>query len=225
MYVKAAQQFQQLVTNSPRLTIALPTGNTPTPWYALITTDKSIDWSKVTVFMLDCYYPQEPANPLSFYSYIKNHLLDKVDLPPENFHILNSATVDPVEECKNYEKQIKLAGGLDLAVLGLGENCHIAFDEPGTPENSLTHLANVSQETVAVNNTTENQEFPTQALTMGIKTILSARKILMMAVGNKKALAVKTSLTHTPCEEYPSTFLQKHQDAMFLIDDAAGCLL
>lgn len=225
MYIHVSRFFQNLVKNSPKIVVALPTGNTPTQLYKLLCQDSAIDWSKVVIFMLDCYYPQDKNNPLSFYTYIKNNLLNKINLPPENFHMLDSQTPNPELECLRYEKEIRQAGGLDLAILGLGENCHIAFCEPGTPQDSLTHVTNISAQTILVNNVDKVENFPTKALTMGIKTILSAREIMVLAKGEKKALSVKRALTENPSAECPASFLQNHPNITYMLDSEAAALL
>ncbi|MBI3980403.1 glucosamine-6-phosphate deaminase [Candidatus Microgenomates bacterium] len=225
IYSITASEIKKVMENTNRPVLALPTGNTPTSLYRLLSVDKTIDWSKVVIFMLDCYYPQDKNDPLSFYTYIKNNLLDNINLPPENFHMLDSQALNPEQECLKYEKEIQEAGGLDLAILGLGENCHIAFCEPGTPQDSLTHVTNISTQTILVNNVDKVENFPTKALTVGIKTILSARKIMVLAKGEKKALSVKRSLTENPSAECPASFLQNHPNITYMLDSEAAALL
>ncbi len=157
--------------------------------------------------MLDAFYPQNPADPGSFYSYAKTNL------PGVGFNILDSNAKDPDKECRDYEAKIQAAGGLDLAVLGIGPNGHVAFNEPGTDPNLPTHKARL-----------ENQPFEF-GLTMGIKTILGAKKIVLLATGADKAAAIKAALTPPPRLDCPASWLQNHPDCTFLIDQEAAAKL
>ena len=225
LYTTAVQLVKQIINSTSKVVVALPTGNTSTPLYAQLTQDKTIDWSKISVFMLDCYFPQEKNDRESFYTYITTHLLDKIYLPAQNFHILNSSCANPEFECQKYEKEILKAGGLDLAILGIGLNGHIAFNEPGTPEDSLTHLTKLAPQTIKENNSDQKKSFPQYALTMGIHTIMSAKKIIVLASGSKKAQAVKDALTQPVSSQCPASFLRKHNSVTFLLDKEAAQLL
>lgn len=187
-------------------TIALPTGNTPIGMY-LELKKKNIDWGEITVFMLDVNYPQDPADPDSFYSFCLKYL------PTKQFNILNSQTKNPDKECAEYEAKIAAAGGLDLAVLGIGPNGHIAYNEPGTSFDSLTHLAKLDQ-----------QKFKF-GLTMGIKTIMAAKKIILLAKGAAKAEIIKRAIEGPVSESCPASVLQTHADVTWLLDPAAASLL
>lgn len=183
--------------------VALPTGKTPLGMYQVLR-QRSIDWPKITIFMLDAFWPQDPGDPDSFYTYMK------ANLPGAAFNILDSSAADPDKECAAYEAKIVAAGGLDLAVLGIGANGHIAFNEPGTDPRLLTHKARIVKQPF---------EF---GLTMGIKTILSAKKIVLLAKGADKAAAVKAALVPSPRLDCPASWLQNHADCTFLIDQAAA---
>lgn len=187
-------------------TIALPTGNTPVGMYQELK-NKNIDWSKITVFMLDVNYPQDPAEPESFYAFAQKYL------PTKKFNILNSQAKDPEKECAEYEAKIKAAGGLDLAVLGIGPNGHIAYNEPGTSFESLTHLAKL-----------DKQKFE-HGLTMGIKTIMKAKKIILLAKGASKAEIIKRAVEGQVDVSCPASVLRRHQDMTWLLDREAGSLL
>lgn len=202
------------------LVIAFPTGNTPLEMYQYLT-KKKINWKNVSIFMLDSYFPQDPKDPNSFYSYIKTNLLDHINFPPSNFHILNSATKDTQQECQQYEEEIRKAGGLDLAVLGIGENGHIAFNEPGTVKESLTHLSKLTTETIMAN----GRNTPEYGLTMGIQTILNTKKIIVLAKGAKKAKAIYNAVKGPISSDCPASFLQEHRDVIFLLDSEAAILL
>lgn len=190
--------------------LALPAGKTPLGMYRELI-KKKINWSRVKIFMLDVNYPQNPSAGSSFLNYIKLNLLNHIPLPAENFNILDSQTDDLEKECQEYEAKIASAGGLDLAVLGIGENGHIAYNEPGTKFESLTHLAELTNHKLG--------------LTLGIKTIMSARKIILLAKGRHKARAVKAAIEGPVSLDCPASVLQNHPNTTYLIDhDAAGLL-
>ena len=190
--------------------IALPTGKTPLRMYQELI-KKKINWDTIKIFMLDVNYPQNPADESSFLSYIKLNLFNHISLPAENFNILDSQTDDPEKECQEYEAKIASVGGLDLAILGIGENGHIAYNEPGTDFKSLTHLAELA-----------NHKF---GLTMGIKTIMSARKIILLAKGKHKAQAIKAAIEGPVSLDCPASVLQNHPNTTYLLDYEAGRLL
>jgi glucosamine-6-phosphate deaminase len=190
--------------------IAFPTGNTPVGMYRELRS-RNIDWSKITIFMLDANYPQDPNEPNSFFSFIQTNL------PGVKFNILDSAAKDPAKECADYEARIKAAGGLDLAILGIGQNGHIAYNEPGTNPETITHLANLDPQTIGVNELKIKQ-----GLTMGIKTIMSAKKVLLLAKGSNKADAIKAAIAPPPNLSCPASWLQNHLDCTLLIDEAAA---
>lgn len=207
-----ASQIIDLINNNCQ-TMALPTGNTPIGMY-LELKKRNIDWKKVKVFMLDVNYPQNPAEPTSFYSFAQKYL------PSKKFNILNSQTKDPEKECREYEEKIKAAGGLDLAVLGIGENGHLAYNEPGTDWKSLTHMAKLSLETIKINKLKMQY-----GLTMGIKTIMSAKKIILLAKGADKAAIVKRAVEGPMDKNCPASILQTHPDVTFILDQEAASLL
>lgn len=210
---KAAEYFIDILKKNNIFSIALPTGNTPLGMYQELKR-KKFDWSKIKIFMLDANYPQDPKEPSSFFSFAKDNL------GTARFNILDSQTTDSEKECQTYEEKIKTAGGLDLAVLGIGENSHIAYNEPGTDPELLTHLVKLSKETVGINNLKNNY-----GLTMGIKTIMSARKILVLAKGTSKAKVIKAAIEGPVSIDCPASVLQNHPNTTYLIDyDAAGLL-
>jgi len=186
-----------------------------------------VDFSRATTFNLDEYLGIPPDHPQSFASFMHRHLWDQVNLKKERVHIPASLPEDPEGECARYESLIQKAGGIDLAVLGLGENGHIAFNEPGTPFESLTHVAELSEET----RKREAQAFgglehvPTQAITMGIKTVMLAREILLLVSGVEKAEALSRALSGPITPEVPASVLQLHPRLTVLADRAAASSL
>ena len=207
MKIKIAEEFDKTAAGLVAgKTIALPTGKTPIGMY-LELKKLDLDWGRIKIFMLDVNYPQDPNDPDSFYSFAKKYL------PTDKFEILDSQAKNPTKECQDYEAKIQAAGGLDLAVLGIGVNGHIAYNEPGTSFDSLTHLAKL-----------QNQKFEF-GLTMGIKTIMAASKIILLAKGSEKAAIVKRAVEGPVSEACPASVLQTHQDATFLLDREAGRFL
>lgn len=227
MSQQAARFIAQKILAKPNLVLALPTGNTPLGLYCeLVRMFKEglIDFSKVTVFNLDEYLGLPPQHPQSFRSYMQQYFWDHVNLRPESRYIPSSLPEDPETECSRYEQLIASYGGLDLAVLGIGENGHIAFNEPGTPFESLTHIARLSPETRA----REASKFggldkvPTHAITMGIKTIMHAREILLLASGEEKATVLSRSLKGPVTPETPASILQLHPKLTIIADSLAA---
>jgi glucosamine-6-phosphate deaminase len=180
------------------------------------------DLSQTVVFNLDEYFGLPPDHPQSFRRYMKEHLLRHMQV--REAHIPDSLASDPEAECRRYEELIASRRGIDLAVLGLGINGHIAFNEPGTPWESLTHLAELSPET----RRREAQRFggleqvPHRAITMGIRTIMNARSILLLASGKEKAEIVRRSLLGPVTPEVPASVLQLHPNVTVLLDRAAA---
>jgi glucosamine-6-phosphate deaminase len=224
---QAARFIAQRILSKPNLILALPTGNTPLGFYReLVRMFKEglIDFSKATVFNLDEFLGLPPQHPQSFRSYMQKYFWDHVNLRPESCHIPSSLPKDPDAECARYEQLIERYGGLDLAVLGIGENGHIAFNEPGTPFENLTHVAKLSLETRAREASTFGglDKVPTHAITMGIKTIMRAREILLLASGEEKAAALSRSLKGPVTPETPASILQLHPNLTIIADSLAA---
>lgn len=227
---EAARLVARRLLEKPDLVLALPTGDTPIGMYRELVRlhrEGLVDFSKATTFNLDEYLGIPPEHPQSFKSYMHRHFWDQVNLRKENVHIPNSLPKNSNQECAHYESLIQEAGGIDLAVLGLGRNGHIAFNEPGTPFESRTHVAQLSEET----RRQEAQAFgglervPTQAITMGIKTIMLAREILLLVSGEEKREALFRALTGAISPEVPASVLQLHPRLTVLSDRAAASLL
>jgi len=223
----AARFVAQRILSKPNLVIALPTGNTPLGLYhELVRMFKEglLDFSQITVFNLDEYLGLPPQHPHNFRSYMQKYFWDHVNLRPEFCHIPSSSPEDPETECSRYEQLIASRGGLDLTVLGIGENGHIAFNEPGTPFESLTHVAKLSPETRAREAGTFGglDKVPTHAITMGIKTIMHAREILLLASGEEKALALSRSLKGPITPDTPASVLQLHPNLTVIADSSAA---
>ena len=194
-YEELSSQAAKLVASQlilkPDSTLGLATGSTPIGLYenlVKMNNSRDIDFSQVTTFNLDEYYPIKKDNEQSYYYFMNEHLFSKININMERTHIPNGETEDPEAECKAYERMIADNGGIDLQILGIGQNGHIGFNEPGGYLNSYTHLTGLTENTIEANSRFFDSvdEIPTKALTMGISTILKSRKIILLASGASK---------------------------------------
>ena len=185
-----------------------------------------VDFSLIHTFNLDEYYKIDPSYSLSYRYFMDNHLFYHINIPQKNINFLNGSAKDPSIECENYEKKIKSLGGIDCQILGIGVNGHIAFCEPYTDFQSKTRMVTLNDETIIQNSDgrffKNKDEVPKCALTMGIKTIMEAKKIIILANGPRKAKAVKKAIEGPITNAVPASILQKHQDVTWLIDKEAA---
>ncbi len=210
--------------------LGLPTGETPIGMYENLIRfyDQGLlDLSRVITFNLDEYYGLPQDHPQSYRRYMRERFFRHVNIPEENIHIPDGLVPDPEEECRRYEAELARHGGLDLLILGLGPNGHIGFNEPGSDWGTETRLVALSEET----RRREARRFgsldlvPTRAITMGIKTIMRARKILLLASGREKALALKKAVQGPITKAVPASVLQLHPEVTVILDREAGSLL
>ena len=222
MSKKAAEFVSAQIMLKPDCVLGLPTGSTPIGMYARLA-EMELDFSKVTTFNLDEYYPIAKSNEQSYHYFMNENLYSKVNLMPENIHIPNGETQNPEKECADYERAIAASGGLDLQVLGIGQNGHIGFNEPGDMLNSFTHVTRLTQNTIEANARffSSADEVPKQALTMGVATIMRARRILLLASGANKARVVKALQGSMIDLEIPATILAAHNDVTVIADAEA----
>jgi glucosamine-6-phosphate deaminase len=228
----AANVIAAQVRKKPQAKLALPTGNTWPNVYGLLgqTCKKGLDFSQITTFNLDEYWPIAPSHPGSYRHYMKVNWLNQVNLPLSHFHIPNGAAPDPELEALNYEASIRQAGNIDLAVLSFGPSgkgaVHIGFNEPGPDSHRLsrTRLVTLSAETILVNSRLfrEKAAMPSQALTMGIATMLSAKKLLVLAVGAGKAKGAKNILEGPIGWHCPASYIRTHPQVRLILDQAAA---
>ncbi|MBP2017548.1 glucosamine-6-phosphate deaminase [Symbiobacterium terraclitae] len=223
---RAAEIVVELLQEKPDAVLGLPTGSTPLGFYdALVASGVSL--AQARTFNLDEYLGLPRTHPESYYSFMKRALYDRSDLRPENCHIPDGNAPDPHEECRRYEEAIRAAGGLDILVLGVGHNGHIGFNEPGSQWDARTRVVNLAESTRRANARFFNSldEVPRQAITMGIGTILEARRILLLASGQEKAPAVRDMVESAPTPDVPATALQLHPNVTVLLDREAAALL
>lgn len=226
----AADLVCAAVAGKPDLVLGLPTGSTPVGLYAeLVARSRAgaVDLRRVTTFNLDEYRGLGRDHPASYWQFMQEHLFRHVPINPERIHIPRGDAPDPAAECQAYEAAIAAAGGIDLQVLGIGGNGHIGFNEPGAPPDSLTRVVDLTPETVAANARffPSPGAVPQQALSMGIRTILQARRILLLASGQAKAAALAAALTGPVTPAVPASALQQHRDVTVIMDAAAARLL
>ncbi len=209
--------------------LGLPTGSTPVGLYReliRIHKEAGLDFSRVVTFNLDEYFPMPPDDPQSYRRWMQETFFDHVNIAPQNVHIPDG-TIAPEEAedyCARYEQRIRRAGGIDLQVLGIGRTGHIGFNEPGSTRHSRTRLVTLDPVTRrdAAGSFFGEENVPPRALTMGVGTILDARKIVLMAFGEHKAPIVQRAVEGPVTDAVAASFLQEHPDATFLLDHAAA---
>jgi glucosamine-6-phosphate deaminase len=209
--------------------LGLATGSTPTRLYAeLVKMHKSegLSFRNVYTFNLDEYYPIQPDSLQSYVRFMSEHLFNHIDIPKENINIPDGTLPKEkvVDFCKAYESKIDALGGLDIQILGIGRTGHIGFNEPGSTERSLTRLVTLDQVTRidAASDFFGEENVPRKAITMGVGSILKAKKVYMMAWGEGKAGVIKKAVEGQITDQIPSSFLQKHRDCLVVLDEAAS---
>jgi len=228
--VAAARWVADAILDKPRAALALPTGNTPLGVYQHLTgmaRQGLVDFSQVVCFNLDEYLGLPPHHPQSFRAYMQKHVWGPWGLRPDQVHIPSTSPDNPLVECQRYDEALAQVGGLDLAILGLGTNGHIAFNEPGTPWESTTHVAMLTEETRGEEaaNFGDLEQVPRQAITMGIKTLMRAGHILLLVSGERKAPMLARAVRGPINPDVPASILQLHPRLVVLADRAAAGLL
>lgn len=226
----ASRYLTQAIKNHLKLVLGLATGGTTKGTYEFLVNDihhQKLSLSHVSTFNLDEYVGIPQDHNQSFHSYMKHNLFQHVDLSPEKIHIPDGMSFDLVNEAKTYEKQIMKAGGIDLQLLGIGRNGHIGFNEPGTSFNSKTHVVTLSDNTKQANSRffPSLQNVPNQAISMGIKTILKSKEILLIASGPAKSSAIQQLFSKKINEDFPASCLHLHKRVTVIVDSDAAMLL
>jgi glucosamine-6-phosphate deaminase len=216
------------VQDKPGLVLGLPTGRTPLNVYRELVAlhgRGAVDFSRATSFNLDEFLGLPPDDPGSFRAYMERHFFQYVNLAPERIHFLNGSAEDAEAECARYDAAIAAAGGLDLVLLGIGPNGHVAFNEPDEGLVAASHRARLSRESrlfMAPLFGDEPARVPVAALTLGMAAILQARRVVLLAFGVNKAAAV-TAMVHGPVTpRCPASFLQLHRDTEVWLDPASA---
>lgn len=223
--INAIKEFKPTI-NKPYLVLGLPTGSTPIPVYErLVQAYKTgeISFKNVKTFNMDEYVGLTSDHPQSYHYFMQENLFKYVDINPENIHIPDGMANDIPAFCTSYEQAIQNAGGIDIQLAGIGENGHLAFNEPNTPFDTPTHEQGLTQSTIEANSRFFDSvdEVPTKAVTIGLKTIFDARRVIVLATSSKKAVAIRMSTKEPVSVQCPASMLQNHPNAEFVCDAAA----
>lgn len=223
---EAAKIVVAQVNLKPNCVLGLPTGSTPVGMYkrlAELNSAGEVDFKDVTTFNLDEYYPIDPKNDQSYRYFMNKNLFENINIPMESTHVLNGSAPDADAECDNYEAMIEAAGGIDLQVLGIGQNGHIGFNEPDSFLYSRTHRTGLTENTIQANSRffASAADVPTESLTMGIGTIIKAKKIILLANGKAKHKVLRELLEGEITTSNPATMLKVHADVTVFCDKEA----
>lgn len=227
--IACADIFEETLLAKPACVLGLATGASPVPTYKELIArcaNGKISFKNVKSFNLDeyCDLPKNDKN--SYYTFMHENLFDHVDIAEENVHILDGNAPDTAAEAAAFDAAIEAAGGIDLQLLGIGTNGHIGFNEPSESFPEGTFKVKLTDSTVASNSIYFDEDsMPRYALTMGIGSIMKAKKIVLIATGEKKAEAIKKTVKGDVSPFCPASILQQHPDAVLLIDKAAAQLL
>lgn len=227
--VRAAGLYVDLLRRKPDAVLGLATGSTPLGLYARLAAlyrAGELSFRRATSFNLDEYVGLPATHSQSYRYFMEHNLFSHVDLPAERTHVPSGLDVSDAA-LAGYDAAIEAAGGIDLQLLGLGGNGHIGFNEPGTPFGLGTHVVELTARTRQDNARffASLDEVPTHAATMGVKTVMHARAILLLAFGSAKAEAVRAALTGPVTEDVPASVLQLHPDVTVICDEEAAKLL
>ena len=227
----AASEFGRHLENHPQTVLGLATGGTPLGVYRrLIEMHRlsKLSFHSVTTFNLDEYVGLSPDHPASYRTFMQTHLFRHLDIPNEKTHVPRGDAADLQKECLDYERQISNAGGIDLQLLGIGTDGHIAFNEPGSSLASRTRIKTLTDSTRSDNArffAGKIEHVPPTAITMGIGTIRDAKQILLLATGSNKAEAVQACVEGPITSLVPASALQLHAHVTIAIDEAAASQL
>ncbi|RJP35336.1 MAG: glucosamine-6-phosphate deaminase [Candidatus Omnitrophota bacterium] len=230
MSKEAALIVANLVKNIPNCVLGLATGSTPIGLYKeLIRMHKNegLDFSKVTTFNLDEYCGLPPSHDQSYHYFMHDNLFNHINVQPQNIHVPSGTAPDVDAFCEWYEDEIEKAGGIDLQVLGIGGDGHIAFNEPGSSLGSRTRMKTLTQETIDDNARffAKKEDVPRYAITMGVGTIMEAGHCLLLCNGEKKAETIARAIEGPITAEITASALQMHPQATFILDEPAATKL
>ena len=223
---KAAAIIAAQIVAKPDSVLGLATGSTPIGTYQYLVKkyqDRELDFSEIKTVNLDEYKGLTKKNDQSYYYFMNDNLFKHVNIDMNNTNIPNGMAEDAAAECSRYEEIIKALGGVDLQLLGLGHDGHIGFNEPDDHFSAETHCVNLTEMTIEANKRffASADEVPRQAFTMGIGTIMRAKKVLMIVSGKDKAAILKEALYGPVTPQVPASILQFHPDAIVIADEDA----
>ena len=226
----AANLIAKEIRKKPDLVLGLATGGTPVGTYKELVRlhkDEGLDFSKVTTFNLDEYIGLSPIHKSSYHYFMRDNLFKNVNINPASTHVPQGNTEDPEEFCSWYEERIRKAGGIDLQLLGIGGDGHIAFNEPGSSFGSRTRVKALVRQTIEDNARffDKAEDVPRFAITMGVGTILESKKLLLIANGRKKADVCAQFIEGPVTSQITATALQLHCHATVVLDEEAASKL
>lgn len=218
------------INKKPDITLGLATGSTPLGTYKEIINlynEGKVDFNKVKTFNLDEYYNLPKSNEQSYDYFMKENFFNHINIDLNNTNIPNGLANDIETECKEYDLSILNNGGIDLQILGIGANAHIAFNEPSDTFKIGTSLVDLTQSTIQANSRffEKIEDVPTQAISMGIGSIFKAKKIILIASGKSKAEAIYKTLNEDINPQVPSSILQLHNDVTLILDEDSASML
>lgn len=227
---QVADLFAETLGNDPACNLGLATGSTPLLVYAdLCQRHRSggLDFSRTTTFNLDEYIGLPPEHSQSYRTFMNTHLFNHVNIPLAQTHLPNVHTDDPAAAANEYEQLLHRSRGIDWQLLGIGTNGHIAFNEPGSTGDSITRVVDLAASTIESNSRffDSAEQVPRRAITMGIGSILRAKRIILLASGESKAAAVAGAIRGPIGTDNPASFLQRHDNVLFVLDEAAASAL
>lgn len=228
---KAACYIADLVRRKPNCVLGLATGSTPLALYKELIRmhkEEGLDFSGVTTFNLDEYIGLTKDNPQSYHYFMHENFFSHVNVKPENINIPDGTTTDVFKFCEDYENKIKAAGGIDLQILGIGNDGHIGFNEPTSSFASRTRIKTLTRDTIESNARFfdgDESQVPTHVITMGIGTVMDSASVLLLAFGDGKANAIAQSVEGPISAFTPASILQMHKNAKVLIDEQASTML
>lgn len=224
---RAAQRYVELLKEKPDAVVGGATGSTPLGLYAELARlckAGEISFKNAKSYNLDEYVGLSGEHDQSYRYFMNHNLFEHIDIDPANTHVPDGINTAIAAE---YDKEIEAAGGIDLQLLGIGVDGHIGFNEPGTPLDSVTHVVELTRNTREVNSRffASLDEVPTHAVTMGIKTVMNARSIILLALGKSKAEICKAFIEGPITTEVPASILQLHPNCEIYLDYEAAALL
>lgn len=227
---ETAKIIKEAILTKPNLVLGLATGSTPIGMYQELIQmyeKGTLDFSKITTFNLDEYFDISTDHPQSYHYYMRKNLFDETNINPKNIYIPDGTTKNVKAFCRDYERAIQETGGIDLQILGIGSDGHIGFNEPGTSLNSRTHLTKLAESTIEDNSRffEKKEDVPKSAITMGVQTIFEAKKIILLASGEKKAEAIAKTLEGPITPQITASVLQQHPNVIFILDKKAASKL
>ena len=226
----AAKEFSKIIKEKENVVLGLATGGSPVGMYKELIRmyeQKELNFSKITTVNLDEYIGLNPEHNQSYRYFMNNNLFNHINIDKSNTFVPNGLAEDLEAQCKEYDQKIVELGGIDIQLLGVGNNGHIAFNEPNSELSSGTHIISLTDNTIEANARFFDNidDVPRKAITMGVGGIMKAKKIILIASGESKAEAIKGIFSGKITTANPATMLQMHRDVTVIVDEAAAKLI